>query len=75
MQRYKNHSGGSGVVAYDIGNGSITVQFAGGDRYMYTDESTGPGNVAAMQRLARDGQGLATFISRFVRSMYARKLD
>lgn len=75
MQRYKNRNGGSGIVAYDIGTGSITVQFAGGERYLYTDDSTGAGNVAAMQRLAREGRGLATFISRFVRTSYARKLD
>jgi hypothetical protein len=75
MQRYKNRSGESGVVAYDIGVGSITVQFSGGDRYLYTEDSAGPANIAQMQRLAQTGRGLSTFISRTIRNRYARKLN
>jgi hypothetical protein len=75
MQRYKNQSGESGVVAYDIGDRSITIQFSGGDRYLYTVESAGAANIAEMQRLARAGRGLATFISQVIRQRYAHKLD
>jgi hypothetical protein len=74
MQRYKNRSGESGVVAYDIGVGSITVQFSG-DRYLYTEDSAGPANIAQMQRLAQTGRGLSTFISQTIRNRYARKLN
>jgi hypothetical protein len=74
MQRYKNISGDSGVVAYDIGDGSITVKFSGGDRYLYTDDSAGAANIAEMQRLAKLGRGLCSFISRVIRNRYARKL-
>lgn len=74
MQRYKNLSGESGVVAFDIGDRSITVKFTGGDRYLYTEDSAGVSNIAEMQRLARLGRGLCSFISRVIRNRYARKL-
>jgi hypothetical protein len=75
MRRYKNQSGQSGVVAYDIGAGSITIQFCGGDRYLYTVDSAGAANIAQMQRLAQAGLGLCSFISRVIRDQYERKLD
>ena len=75
MQRYKNRSGESGVVAYDIGQDSITIQFSGGERYLYTERSTGAENIARMQELAREGRGLSTFVSQHIRSRYARKLN
>jgi hypothetical protein len=74
MKRYKNLSGESGVVAYEIDVGSITIKFSGGERYLYTDVSAGVANLAEMQRLARAGQGLCSFISRVIRNRYARKL-
>lgn len=75
MQRYKNRSGDSGVVAYDIGEQSIVIEFRGGDRYLYTAASAGPANIVIMQRLATEGRGLCAFISKVVRKRYARKLD
>jgi hypothetical protein len=74
MQRYKNQSGDSGVVAYDIDAGSITIEFRGGDRYLYTIASAGAANIAHMQRLARSGRGLCSFISQVIRNHYERKL-
>lgn len=75
MQRYKNLSGESGVLAYEIGVRSITVRFAGGARYLYTNQSAGADNIAEMQRLATLGTGLSTFISQVIRDRYERKLD
>jgi hypothetical protein len=74
MQRYKNLSGESGVVAYEIGAQSITVRFRSGERYLYTDQSAGADNIAEMQRLATVGRGLATWISQVVKARHARKL-
>lgn len=74
MRRYKNISGDSGVVAYDIGDHSITIEFRGGDRYLYTAASAGIANIVIMQRLACAGEGLCTFISEVVRDRYAHKL-
>lgn len=75
MQRYKNLSGESGVVAYEIGERAITIRFTGGERYLYTDQSAGAGNITEMQRLATLGSGLSTYISQVVKERYARKLD
>jgi hypothetical protein len=74
MERYKNRSHESGVVAYEIRRGSIIVKFIGGETYLYTDKSAGADNIAEMQRLAEDGAGLSTFISQHVHDRYARKI-
>jgi hypothetical protein len=71
MEQYKNLSGRSGVAAYELGDGSITVEFKDGGRYLYTDASAGPENIRQMRRLAQCGAGLATFINRVVRERYA----
>ena len=63
MSRYANLSGRSGVVAYEIHRGSIVVEFQGGERYAYTASSAGANAVAEMQRLARAGRGLSTYIA------------
>jgi hypothetical protein len=75
MQRYGNRSRESGVVAYDIDAGQITVQFRNGERYLYTEDSAGAANIARMQELARAGRGLSSFISQHVHDRYARKIN
>lgn len=75
MQRYRNLSGESGVVAYECHAHSIVVKFQDGVRYEYTEQSAGADAIRAMKQLAESGRGLSTFISRHVRDRYARKLD
>ena len=74
MQRYANRSGGSGVVAFAIGPRGIAVEFVDGSVYVYDMEHPGAQAVADMKRLARAGEGLSTYVSRFVRDNYAKKL-
>jgi hypothetical protein len=74
MQRYANHDGASGVVAYATGPAGIAVEFANGAIYVYDLERPGRQAVADMKRLARAGRGLSTYISRNVRDNYAKKL-
>lgn len=74
MRRYKNLSGISGVIAYETTDDSITVEFEGGETYLYTFQSTGQAQVEKMKALAAAGKGLSTFISRYVRESYAAKL-
>ncbi|SIO68001.1 hypothetical protein SAMN05444172_4692 [Burkholderia sp. GAS332] len=74
MERYKNLGGDSNVVAYEVEQGSITVQFGDGSVYLYSTQSTSVENIAQMQRLANVGQGLNSFIGRVVKKGYARKL-
>jgi hypothetical protein len=73
MTRYGNRSGDSGVTAYSLAPGRITVQFQDGWKYEYTVRSTGHEDIATMQRLAKAGRGLSTFISTTVRERYDRK--
>lgn len=71
MKRYRNLSGNSGVVAYQLGPDSIDVKFQDGRIYLYTYASAGSVHVETMKRLAADGRGLCTYISRNVREAYA----
>lgn len=73
VERYKRLGGDSGVVAYEIGEGAITVLFDNGWHYLYTKRSAGAGNIAQMHRLAKAGRGLSTFISQTVHNRYERK--
>jgi hypothetical protein len=75
MKRYANRSGNSGVTGYQIGDSSILVRFVNGDIYEYDATSPGAKHVQNMRMLALAGEGLATYISRFVQENYARKLD
>lgn len=73
MKRYRDLSGQSGVVAYEISDDAITVKFRDGDVYLYDYATTGRREVEEMKRLAVAGRGLSTFISRVVKERYARK--
>jgi len=74
VQAYKNLSGDSGVTHYELHPASLTLRFRNGDTYLYDQQHPGPRHVARMQTLARRGQGLATYISRYVRDNYAAKV-
>ena len=73
MERYKNLSGGSGIVAYESGPDFIRVQFSSGSVYLYTYESAGSENIEEMKELASKGEGLNSFINTTVRYYYARR--
>ncbi|HML95619.1 MAG TPA: hypothetical protein PKC29_09350 [Thermodesulfobacteriota bacterium] len=73
MEHYKNLSGNSGVMAYEIGEDYIKVKFRSGDVYLYNYIVTGKFNIERMKKLAEEGKGLSTFISRYVREDYAAK--
>lgn len=73
MQRYRNLSGDSGVVAYEIGRDSINVMFKDGWTYLYTYASAGPFQIEKMKKLAVAGQGLCRYIVKYVHESYAAK--
>jgi len=73
MDHYKNLGGNSSVVAYEIGTDSIRVQFSDGAIYRYTYASAGSNNIERMKQLAKNGQGLNSFIRTTVRTAYAQK--
>jgi hypothetical protein len=74
MQRYKNLSHESGVIAYEIRSSGIILQFADGSRYLYTYASTGRDHVQEMKQLAAKGRGLTTYVNQHVGSAYAMRL-
>lgn len=73
MVRYKQLGGPSGVVAYKLAPEAIEVRFVDGHTYTYNYAVPGPLPVEHMKQLAREGKGLATFISQHVRQNYAAK--
>ena len=71
MQRYANAA--SGVRAFESAPSAILVQFADGGVYLYNHGVTGRARVERMKRLAREGRGLATYISQHVGHDYAAR--
>ncbi len=74
MEKYKNLDGDSSVVAYEIGIDSLIGQFSDGAIDIYTYQSAGQSNIARMKTLAMTGEGLNSFIMRYVRKPYAARL-
>lgn len=75
MEKYKDSSGNSGVLEYEIHPRSIGILFRGEEFiYIYDYESPGKEAVEKMKALAKEGRGLSTYISQHVRANYARKL-
>jgi hypothetical protein len=75
MHPYGGLNGGSGVVAYLIEGDTITLRFI--DRptlYVYDADRPGVAAVQEMQRLAKRGKGLTTYINQHVRKNYAQKI-
>ena len=75
MTPYRNLSGESNVVSYEITEDSIHVVFRSGTHRNYLYNSVKPGRATAdqMKSLAEQGRGLNSYISRVVRSNFARK--
>lgn len=74
MPEYMNLGGDSGVAFYEISPNSITVQFSDGAVYLYTYASAGPAAIEQMKFLARTGEGLNSYINRYVKYGYEARL-
>jgi hypothetical protein len=74
MKTYKNLSGNSGVVAYEIGRTFIKIKFEG-ESGIYTFDYKRPGKqqVETMKTLAAKGEGLSTYISKEVGANFSSK--
>ena len=73
MTKYKNLSGESGIIAYEIGSDFIRLQFEDKEIYLYTEDSTGAEHIAKMKELAEKGRGLNTYVNQHVRGKYEKK--
>jgi len=65
MQTYRDLDNDSNVIAYEIGEDCIILEFRTGRYrfYKYTIMSAGSYNISEMQRLAQLGDGLNAFIN------------
>jgi len=75
FHRYRNQNGHSGVVAYAILPDAVAVQFLDGTVYLYNHDCPGRRHVGRMKALAREGRGLATYISRHVGNRFSARLE
>ena len=74
MRRYRG-GGDSGIEAFDIGPGWISIRFHHGGTYLYNGTQPGKRDVLAMQQLAEAGEGLNTYINQHVRQRYAARVE
>lgn len=74
MEHYKDLDGDSGIIAYEIGNDSIEVEFNGGATYLYNYGSAGREHIEKMKVLAVSGDGLNSYINKNVKKLYVNKL-
>lgn len=70
--RYNKRNGDSGVSAYESSPDNLKVVF-GEWVYVYTYKKPGKKHVEKMKQLAKQGQGLSTYISRNVKDNYETK--
>lgn len=63
MVPYANRNGNSNVVAFEIGDTWIRVQFSTGSSYTYSYQKAGRIHVENLKRLARSGNGLNGYIN------------
>lgn len=75
MDVYRNKSGISGVVAYEIGIDFIKIKFQeNNDVYIYNYQIPGAIHVEIMKQKAMEGMGLATYINKHVHANYFAKI-
>ena len=75
MTPYRNLSGKSGIVLYELSEDSITVVFESGQwrHYLYNAARPGRATVEQMKVRAKRGYGLNRYISSEVKDNFARK--
>ncbi len=75
MTEYSARSGDAGVLRYRSNADSIKIEFQDGSTYLYTYRSASRIKIETMKKLAKEGQGLTTYINQHVRGSYASKLN
>lgn len=73
MVPYKNVHRISSILAYEIGDDSITIEFVSGAVRNYTYENVGIDHVEAMKKCAVKGKGLGSYIMNNERHFMAMK--
>ena len=73
MRLYKDIHGDSNIESYETGADYIWVKFKAGYTYLYNYAHTGIEHIEQMKILAANGDGLNTFINKYVTKSYAYK--
>jgi len=74
MENYANLNGNSSVTAFEIGQDFIIVAFSDGSQYLYSYRSAGDTIIEQMKNLARAGRGLNSYIMRYAKTLYEKKI-
>tara|TARA_R110002050_G_scaffold202806_1_gene338024 strand:- start:22178 stop:22438 length:261 start_codon:yes stop_codon:yes gene_type:complete len=74
MALYRNSRGDSGVYSYEIGSNKIIVTFNSNVSYEYTYQSASIEHIENMKSLAKQGQGLNSYINKYVKKRYSKIL-
>ena len=74
MKIYKDIDNDSGVSGYNYGSDYIEVEFKGGSIYLYNYSNPGEQHVEEMKRLADRGDGLNSYIMKYVKNNYYSKI-
>ena len=70
MEIYRDIGGDSGVAEYENGADYIRVKFKNGSVYLYTYSRPGQNHVEHMKILAETGDGLNSYVNKYVRKTY-----
>jgi hypothetical protein len=73
MENYANKSGKSGISEYEICKEYIRVKFRDGHIYRYGYSHPGREKVEYMKKLAENGIGLNSYISKYIKKDYEEK--
>lgn len=74
MKIYYNLSGNSGITAYQFEDKHINIVFTDGTIYRYSYLKPGKIHIEKMKELALLGKGLATYINKYIRDNYEKKI-
>ena len=74
MKLYQNKAGNSGIKAYESGDDFIRLEFVDGKVYEYNSIEPGTEHVDEMKKLAQSGNGLATYVNKYVRGNFFKRL-
>jgi len=74
MKRYKDLGGKSGIDSFELGPRYITVWFSNRSAYVYNYIKPGRTNTEEMKKLALAGQGLNSYIGKYVGKKFYLKI-
>lgn len=74
MEVYINLGKSSSIRYYDIGEDWIIISFKGNVTYEYNYSSSGLNHIENMKSLAIKGKGLNSYIKKYVKNNYSKKI-